>query len=59
MFPILFRPENRMSIMGKKLDPKKSKKYFTLMETLWKIGAPLIVAIAKTVIEGKAPSIFK
>ena len=41
--------------MGKKLEPKKSRKYFTLMETLWKIGAPLIVAIGKTVLERKVP----
>lgn len=45
--------------MGKKLEPKKTKKYFTLMETLWKIGAPIIVAVAKTVLESKVFPIIK
>lgn len=41
--------------MGKKAAIKKKKKYFTLAETLWKIGAPILVAVAKTVLEGKVP----
>ena len=47
-----------ISYMGKKLNPKNTKKYFTLMETLWKIGAPLLVAVGKTIIENKFP-LFK
>ena len=44
--------------MGNKINPKKNKKYFTLMETLWKIGAPLLVAVGKTIIENHFPRLF-
>ena len=41
--------------MGKKLVTKKSKKYFTIMEVLWKVGAPILVSLGKTIIENKFP----